>query len=310
MAEAEKQRERMLRTVERRSEAMLRETEGALRTLIAELETGLNRQAGMVEISKWQALKSRTSAARTVSDVLEKWLAEEYRRWERSTLVPLIELQWQSLMEDIDDQAEEFLANLELIKTELKLNIAPKAADENQLGSALSRMFGAGVGLVLFGPGAALEGASVGIAKMGKGLAINFAAVVGLTLAGATLPFIYPALIALGVLRTFASAQSTIDEIRKSVADKISGELRAAAPGIESGLRQQVEAATKPFASKVNERMTTMVDEIRGQVQSVIRDRERQQQTSEQQLAEVAAVRSVMTDQQQQLHAISASMRL
>jgi GTPase SAR1 family protein len=312
--EAEKQRERMLRTVERRSTSMIREAEGSLRTLIAEIETGLRRQAELIEVSKWEAIRSGAGMARKISGVLEDWLAEECRRWESNTLRPIIEQQWKSLIEDMDEQAEEFLANLESIKTVFKLDTSGKPLQGQANASALSRMFGAGVGLILGGPASALEGASFGVGTMAKGLALNVATVVGLTMLsnfiGLAVPLIFPAILALSVFRTFSGAQRAIDAAKKSIVDQISAELRTAYPKMEADLSRQVGEVTTPFASKIDDRMTAMVDEIRGQVQAVIRDREQQQQTAGQQLAEIAGIRNDLFASQQVLQSVVAGMEI
>ena len=312
LAEAQKQHERILRTVERRSDAMILKAEGALRTFISEIETGLAVQSGVGKISNWQALFNGKAAAQEIATGLENWVSEETHRWEKTVLAPVIENEWKSLLSELNEQAEEFMANLESIKTQLNFEIKPSTQlqPREDEASALNRMFGAGMGLLLSGPGGLIEGAALGTGRMAKGAAINLAAAFALSLAGLGLPVIAPVIIGLSVVRTFMGAQSNIAALRKTVSEKVATELRAAYPKMEAALRDQVVSVSKPFAAKLEERMTTMVDEIRGQVQSVIRDREQQQQSAEQQLAEIKAVRATLCAVQNELHDVAARLSL
>jgi len=298
LEEAERQQERLMRSVDRRGEALTREVEASYRTLVAEMENGLRRQAQLIQPSTWQTIASRTQAKEQIAKQLDEWMNKQVKRWEQEKLAPLVETHLKEMEADLDDRAKEFLENLDTVKAAF----APKLEAKGTVASApnvspISRLVGGGLGLFAGGIGSAMEGATMGAGQMAKGLGVNIAVGLGLLVAGFGAPVILPALAAVGLWRTVTGARRQADELRNAAVNEIVSSLRSQQSTTEQELQSQVKTIFDGIRRSVAERMSVLVDEVRGQVQAVIQEREQHQGAAERELAVLAKVRGTLTAQ-------------
>lgn len=298
--EAERQGERAIRGVERQTEVMIREAQAAWRTFLVQMELEISQYAKTLEISTWDAIRSKSDTSRKLAAALEDWLSGQLRKWEQNQLQPLLETHWKSLLQELNDEADLFLQNLARVRA--AFGPTSLAVDSVQDISAMSRLLGAGLGLINFG--AMIEGAALGVGPAVKGLAFQLATVVVLQAMSFTLPVILPVVIGIGLLRTMTGAQQTTEAIRQHVVNQVIAGLHKSRVETEQAIETQILATIAPLRDRVRQQMTTMVEEIRSQVIAVIAERERSQKRVEQELSALEEVRGLLANQLQSLQRI------
>jgi GTPase SAR1 family protein len=289
--EAQRQCERAIRGVERRTEAMVREAQASWLSFMSHLELGVQRHAETIDISTWDAIRSKSETSKKLAAQLEDWMSAQMRKWEQDQLQPLLETHWREMIEELDDQADEFLRNL--AKVRAAFSPAPVDPGAEQDVTAISRLLGAGLGLL--NVGSMVEGAALGVGPAVKGLAVNLAAVLVLKAMAFGLPVILPAVIGIGIFRTVTGAKQAADAIREKVVKQIVAGLRKTQADTEAAIGRQILEVVAPLCNRVSEQMTAMVEEIRGQVVAVIAEREQSQVKIEDELAHLARIRDTLS---------------
>jgi GTPase SAR1 family protein len=306
LEEAERQQERMVKAVDRRGDALAREVEASYRNLVADLESGLRRQAQLIPISNWETIKNQAQAKEKIARPLDDWMNSQVKRWEQEQLSSLVSTHLTELEADLDDRAKEFLDNLDTVKAAFAPKVEAKTADlPATTVSPISRLIGGFGGLVAGGIGSAMEGATMGAGQMAKGLGVNIAVSLGLAVAGFGLPVILPVLAAVGLWRTITGARRKAESLRQAVIEELISSLRTQQTAAERQIQMQVRAVTDRIRKGVAERMSVLVDEVRGQVQSVIREREEHQGAAERELAILSTIRETLKIQSRTLEQIS-----
>lgn len=291
--EAERQSDRILRSIEKRGEAMEREAVSALRTLAAQLESGLARQAQLQKISTWETIKSKSDAKQKLASPLEEWMSKEVKRWQKGTLEPLLTLHTTELYTDLNEQAQQLVSNLDAAKAafEPEFKSGPGAPVDEV--TPLSRILGVGVGFV-GGVGSMMEGATMGVGHAAKGLAVNLAIAGGLVLMHVGLPIILPALAAVGVYRSMTGSRRVADRLRDDAITELTGALKAKLPDMEKQLQTEIHSRMNQLREAVATGLAVQVDEVRGQVQKVIAEREQHECEAAQKIAELQASRECL----------------
>ena len=272
---------------------MVREAQASWLSFMAQLELGVERHAKTIDVSTWDAIRSKSETGKKLATQLEDWMTGQLRQWEQTQLRPLLETQWRDLIEELDDQADEFLRNLDKVRA--AFSPTADSLEGQQEVSATSRLLGASLGLLNFG--SMVEGAALGVGPAVKGLAVNLAAVVVLKAMAFGLPVILPAVIGIGILRTMAGANQAADAIRSDVVKQVAAGLRKTHADTEAAIGRQILEAVAPLRNRVSEQMTAMVEEIRGQVVAVIAEREQSQVKIEDELAAMAKIRDTLSTQ-------------
>ncbi len=301
---AERQCDRAVRNLDRRREVMVREAQTSWRSFMSQLELGVEQHAQTLEISTWDAIRSKSMTSQKLASQLEDWVTAAMRQWEQSQLQPLLETHWRNMVEELDEQAIELMQNLSSIRTAF----APdqSALTSTQDVTAFSRVMGAGLGLLNFG--AMIEGAALGVGPAVKGLTLNLATVLAMKTMALTLPVILPVVLGIGVARTVIGAQQTADDIRQTVVKKLAVALREATTGSEDLIAQQILESITPLRQRVEDQMNTMVAEIRDQVTDVIAERERTQVQTEDELNKLAQIRDTLQQQLKDLQAVQTEL--
>ena len=293
--EAERQCERTLRNVEQRTEAMIREAQASWRSFLFQLELDIVRHAKTIDVSTWDAICSQSETSRKLAAALEDWLGGQLRQWEQGQLQPLLEIHWRTLIQELDVQTASFLDSVAQVRAALGPHRLEVVAARDI--SAMSRLMGAGLGLL--NVGAMIEGAALGVGPAVKGLALNVATVVMLQAMSFTLPVILPVVVGIGVVRTLSGAKQTTESIRENVSTQMIAGIRKHLAETEQAIEQQITAAVLPLQDRVRQQMNNMVDEIRNQVTVVIAERERSQIQVDQELARLRTIRQQLTAQLQ-----------
>jgi GTPase SAR1 family protein len=308
LEEAERQQERLVRSVDRRGEALTREVEASYRTLAAEMENGLRTQVQLIQPTTWQTIASRTQAKEHIAKLLDEWMSKQVKKWEQEKLAPLVQTHLKELEADLDDRAKEFLKNLDTVKAAFAPTVEAKGVAAAPNVSPISRLVGGGVGLFVGGIGSAMEGATMGAGQMAKGLGVNLAVGVGLAVAGFGLPVILPALAAIGLWRTVTGTRRQADDLRTAAVAEIVSSMRSQQPTAERELQSQVKKIMDGIRRSVAARMSVLVDEVRGQVQGVIQEREQHQGAAERELAVLASVREELAAQMKLLDILKSEI--
>jgi hypothetical protein len=177
-----------------------------------------------------------------------------------------------------------------------KVDARPGGASPEEV-SPLSRLVGGGLGLFVGGIGSAMEGATMGAGQMARGLGGNIAAGLALTVAGFSLPVVAVALAAIGVVRTVMGTKKKADELRDTAVAEIIAGLRSQQSEAEQELQAEVKRVFDRIQRGVSERMSVLVDEVRGQVQGVIQERQKHEGTAEREVSVLAGVREELAVQ-------------
>jgi hypothetical protein len=267
----------MLRSINRHGGALAQEATAAYRNLLAELEGGLPARAVALDIKVWQSIRSRADVKKQIAERLQTWMRERVLAWQDTTLKTLFEARLGAMEADLNEQARSFLDNLRVVRTAFtpEVPVALDGAEENV--SPLSRVAGAAGGLLIGGIGSAVEGASLGVTHRAKGLGLHLAIGYGLAVLGFGLPVIIPVLAVAGLLRTFLGARQSIERLRADTVKAVVAALRAKQPEVEQELRTQLIAHFRKLFETVSAGLSLQIDEVRGQTQAVVREREAQE---------------------------------
>ena len=300
--EIERQRDRILRGVRVAGEVMIRELQASLRTLIAQTEIGLSQQVQQIEIGRWETLISQTAVRERVGSQLTNWMNGQMEAWRDHTVAQLLQTHLQELQRSLADQGRELLDNVDQIRASFDARMSsPQTSQPIDEASVLSRLTGTGLGVLMMNPGLAIEGASAGMGQFARGLGVQFATAAGLSMLGFGAPVIMPVLLGVSVYRTFTHTRSAGEQIRAAVVADLSSRLREVQPEIEQEVAQQISEKLDELHRLVDERMSVLVDDVRGQVQQVIAERERHEANTATALAELDHVASQLREQSSRL---------
>jgi GTPase SAR1 family protein len=296
---AERQQQRILRTIDKRGESIERETRSLIRLLNSELQAGLSRLAGGIEVGMWEAMTKQSAARDRIVQQLSNWVTEQTRTWEREQFTPVFEGAFVDLENDLNDEVGELLTNLD----QLMLEIDSDNPANNAQNGALIRLiqgeadsgFGGAIKQVLTGP--ASKGATAGLVGLvGVGLVVLHLPVVAV---GA-------AVLAIASGRTLYRGRQLTGEIKNAAIESILAEIETQQSAMENAALRRIEAIMSKVRSEVGTKMSIRVDEVRGQVESVIRDKERHESEAETQLQKLSEAKLVFEQVNRDLTEISA----
>jgi GTPase SAR1 family protein len=288
--EAERQAERMLHTVERRRELAVHDAQASFHALLSDLESGLRVQASALPINLLESQWKSGDVKKRLAEHLQTWIKKQVGDWKDATLAPLLEKHLKALDADLNNQAHSFLKNLEAVRAAFTLEAPLTDAGPAEV-SPLSRVLGAVGGLWIGGPGSAMEGASMGAGQMAKGLGLHVAVYFGLVFMGFGLPVIVPVLAAIGIARTLIGARGGADKIREQIVSGVTAALRSKQKDSEAELQAQIGAAFEKILKAVSAGVKIKINEVRGQVQSVVEELERHKGEAKEALAALGLIR-------------------
>lgn len=304
--ELERQRERLLRSVERRRDSLVRDAEAAYHNFVASMEKRIVTKARSIDVALWEAvLKRSKTAEKSLAEPLARWLSEEVSRWQKETLGPLFDTHMAELAADVEKQTEKFLTNLDAVRTALVSSAAVQPAADDDV-SAVSRIVGAVGGLFLGGIGSAMEGATLGVGGMLKGAGVHMAVGFGLAIAGFGLPVILPVLAVIGIGRVVFESTSVVDQLRDRAARELFANFQKQTSDVLLSIRGQIGEQFKGIVEPLDAATRIKIDEVKGQVQSIIRERRESEARAQQRMASFKQARERLTSAGATLEAIRA----
>lgn len=290
LVEAERIRQRILASVDRCTEALLREAVSSVFSVVVKLESGAAEQARSFPISTWDmVLRAKRTRERLVTSI-EEWISDRLETWQRQTLPSIVETHLAGLRSDLEQQAKEIFEKLDAVKATFQVRVGVPVQEDGAEVSALDRLLGAGLG-VLGGPGSMVEGATFGVGHMTRGLGVHLLAGASLVALGFALPVIVPALVLIGTLRSILRAGSAANDLRDVVVRACQDSIRKAVPVLESELREKLKEMMADVRATLDERLSVQVNEVKQQVEGVIRDREQENRSTEERLNDLREVR-------------------
>lgn len=287
----ERQRERILHTIERRGDVMVTDAQSSLRSLIRQIDTGLAQRAAAVDVGIWETIRSKQKVEDKVIDSLQKYVDQEVKKWQETVLMEILRAHHTELVTQLDEQAKHFMMSLEEYQQSITATVSLIPERKTQEVSALNRIAGAGLG-ILGGWGAMIEGASHGADKVVNGVIFNGILGFAMVMMKFTIPVVGITLGAISLGRTIFKAQQAASEIRAAATSALSTALLREQVRLEGVIRQQVLEMITKMRDTMGEQMGVMVDEVRGQLESVIVDRQQQEQTIDEHLNECTLIRS------------------
>jgi hypothetical protein len=302
LEEVERQRERLLRSVERRRDALIREATASYQRFVSDAELGIRAEVAKVDVGTWDAIVSRRSANQQIAQHLQGWLDKRCKEWQDGDLARVFDSHAKDLEADIEAQSRDFLANVDDVRRALAPSVA--VVDGEQDVSNANRVLAAVGGFFVGGIGSAIEGASMGFKGMVEGLALNIVVSAGLIVAGFGLPVVLPVLAAVGIARTVIGTKSTVERMREQVANNLIGELRKNAPDTAARITSQITEEFGKLQSSLDASLRIHIDEVAGQVQSILKEKQQGEAHMRNEQQRLAAARQSLVAAAKQLEAI------
>eukprot|EP00913_Durusdinium_trenchii_P022830 g21434.t1 len=266
---AERKQERILRQIDSRHDAIRRDAISLIRSLVLEIEASVARAAATVDIGTWEAAANHAAVRQRVEQQISAQVSAKTQDWEGSVFRPAIEAAFAELERDLNDELQEFFDSLD----KLDRDFGDIEADADA-STALSQIVSSNSPTSSSLPTETTQTADGSRGSLLRGVGVTIAA-------GATLAVMHvPALIIGGVLAAFGiggsffRGQQRANEIREAAVDQICNELRAKQQQMEALISDKISATVARIGEGVKNRMAIRIDEVRGQVETVLRDKE------------------------------------
>ncbi len=302
LEEAERQCERLLRSVDRRRDALIREATASYQRFVSDAELGIRQEVAKVDIGAWDAIVSRRQANQQIEQHLQGWLDTGCKDWRDGDLARVFESHTKDLEADIEGQAQEFLANVDSVRQALAPSVTVAGGEQDV--SSTNRVLAAVGGLFIGGIGSAIEGASMGFGDMIKGLRVNMVVGVGLVVAGFGLPVVLSALAVVGIAQTGMNTKSRVDRMRDEVSNSLIGALRQNTPETTARITSQITEKFGTLRNGLDASLRIHIDEIKGQVQAILKEKQQGEEQMKLEQQRLGAARQLLVAAAKRLEAI------
>jgi GTPase SAR1 family protein len=290
LEELETQRERMLRTVERRRDALIREVSASHLKFVSDVELEVRAEVERVEVGAWEATKSRKGSHDKIVTHLQSWLEQRAKTWREQDLDRIFESNAKDLDADIEEQSRGFMTNVDAIREALAPKVGSLRAEDDLSGT--NRVLSAVGGLFIGGIGSAIEGAGMGFKGMAKGLVLNIGLIVGLVfIGGFGAPVVIPVLAAVGLIRTALGAKSTVEKLKEQVTREFSTELRKGIPETVAAITSRTTEEFKKLSAQLDAGLSIHIEELSGQIQAILKAKQQGEEHLKQEQARLAEAR-------------------
>ena len=306
--EAERQRERLLRSVTRRRDALIDECKTAYHKLLGELEDDITQQIRGIDLNTWDVIKNKSEAKEKLEKPLQAWLVQRIDIWQEEILTVLFKSHVGELQADLDRQAQEFLKNLDAMRAALtpELNNAPSLPDEEISG--IGRVLAAAGGWFMGdGNESILEEAGT---ELAKGLPMQLAIGFGMAVLGFGLPVILPVLAAAGILRLIFGGESMAEKLRTRVTVALIAQLRTNTPEALNEMARQVTGHFDRIHNAVDSGTKIKIDEVNGQIQTILNEKLHGEENAKAQAALLRRVREELLDEAKLVEALRVEVDL
>lgn len=293
LAELQRRREHLLRSVERRRDALITAAVAAYQDFVVDVERGLREQVAAVEVGAWDAIVSRRRAQTQMAERLQTWLDGRVRQWQDETLGALFERHQADLVTEVEQQSREFLDALDGVRRAMAPELRVRAEARAQDVSAADRLLSAVGGFFIGGPGAAIEGAGHGFRGMSRSLVVHIGLAIALSAIGMG-GLIFPVLAVVGAGRAMWEANRSADRLREQVAGDMAAQLRQRLPQVTHEVGLRVTQAFDGLMGALDGAMGLLLAEVREEAQAILSAKAEGEAAMQRALAGLAAQREVI----------------
>ncbi len=288
LAELQRQRQRLVRDLERRRDALQRQLSLILERFALHLDERVDAAAAEVAAGWLDATFNRSRTRERIIAWLREWLEKESQRLETEELLPLLERETAEMMEELEDRLGAFLVDLDEVRAAFARPVEftveePPPPDE--LPPALERVLGAVGGFLVGGVGGAIEGATHGWRSLISGIPVYVSTVLALALMGVTGPVGIGIVTAVGAVRTWMTGRDAAERLRQEIVQAVVAATRAHMPSVRAEVAAKTDERFATLISGVDAGMGALVDEVQSALDQALHER----QAGEQSLAAAQA---------------------
>ncbi|AFZ28394.1 dynamin family protein (plasmid) [Cylindrospermum stagnale PCC 7417] len=233
-----------------------------------------------------------------VKNHLAQRIETEFFTWQFSELQPFLTARLESLMRELEKRAEVFVKNIENLRVDL---IVGTSTSQNVITyqetkvSLLERVIAASGGFSLSDSVAGVLGTAFDFQKMVKGL-IAQTVLFAVTSAFADLnPFILiPAMLIGGIVQGDWKNESTNDEIKKAVTEKFINQICTDTYQRSNELSNAIVQKISKIKDAIDQEFCQEIQNIRDQVDSILKEKQKGQSNVEQKLYELVTIRKIL----------------
>jgi GTPase Era involved in 16S rRNA processing len=263
-------RSRIRDDVRREMRARIREVAGFIPGWLEGYET----QETIKFISLDSAKAQAGAVIREAVEFVSRKLEEEQLRWRNEFFQPFLLDRLQELGSDIQTPLEELLQGLDKLRAVLVDTETETIVKRSEV-HPMERILAAAGGLVVGGYGSALVGGILGYTEMLKSLIPAIGAYFFLTLiVGVTNPIVLIGLLlGAGTIQGLLSVKSATRKLVQAAGDELVRKVRESADTTAESIAESINDRTQEIASLINSGMEREIQDIRDQVESVLREK-------------------------------------
>jgi hypothetical protein len=240
-------------------------------------------------------LNTKKQAEELVQELLDRLsiLAEaEFLSWQEKNLQPLIIDRLSKLMEDLDERGNTFLGKIDAIKFEISGNNVVVENVGPRRVTAVERILAATSGFFVGGLGSAGIGAVLGYQEMAKSILPQFGlAVLTITLVGFNPLLLIPVMVSGGFFQGLWTAKATNKRIKEDIGERYASSVRSTARQRGKEIADVIDNELKDIQDAVEQGLGREIQNIRHQVNSVIREKVKDSEEVENKLSEIDSLR-------------------
>jgi len=291
LAALEQQRDRFLRSVERRRDALIRDATASYLRFVGDTEMSIRSEVATIDVGLWDSIK-KSAAKKQIQSHIDEWFAKRVSNWQENDVSRIFNSHIRDLDEDIEAQSRDFLANIDSIRHALTPNVQGISFESDV--SATNRILSAVGGLVVGGIGSAIAGAGMGYKGVLKGLGVNIVAIIGLAALGVGAPFMVPILAMIGIGQVVVGAKGAAEKLKEEMAVKFVDGLRLNAREATSRITMQITTEFANLYDALEASLGIRIDELSGQVQAILANKKKGEDHMRSELQRLAAARQSM----------------
>lgn len=236
-----------------------------------------------------------------ISESLNGKLDKSFREWTENFLIAFVEQRFEGLRRDLERLTEDFEANLRQTRFELRgtnLEAEDLTVIREGPSGALERTLAAAGGFFIAGFAGAGLGAVFGWREVAKAILPQITAVLLSSTLG--LP-VLPVMIVAAILQGGIQAASIVKKLKQEVAKQYKHKLREMGPNQGEKIFEQLDEGLSAMATQLEQGLQVQIDEVKGQVDATLREKEEGQQTVDEKLADMDEVERRLDDVEEHL---------
>lgn len=238
--------------------------------LPAQIRAWVDEYVPETEVSMFHLKRDTEVLVNEITDYLNSKIDAETRNWIYNSFAVLLADKIQALKDSLEGRLGEFYVSLD----QVKLGINGGQTVEQEEAPTWQRIAAAGSGILFGGLDVAIVGGQQGFnAEFAKSLAIKVGGMVLLSFLGLWNPVTLVALLVANFIRSaISTSNSAVEKAKQSISDQYCEE-------INKGSMDMVESAVNGAMDNFNQikeilmnSMSTEIDEMQHQIESIIRD--------------------------------------